>query len=170
MESVITSAINREWIKAEFTKGIAAEEEMFAEAKTRSDSPPDPSLSVLYHEIAAADARHRDQVEAIATRFGHTPTKNGGGIGEALSRLKERVATLGSSPTELVGHHLAMKANAIHWYTAWASTFKAVGETASANELEAILEEENTHRNALQLALNRLVERGAREETTATAG
>ena len=83
MSSVAPAAINREWIQSEFVKGIGAEEELSAEAKTRSDSPPDPSLSVLYNEISLADSKHRDIVEAIATRYRHTPTHSGGGIGEA---------------------------------------------------------------------------------------
>ena len=165
MATVTAGTINRDWIQAEFAKGIDAEEELSTEAKGRSDSPPDPSLSVLYHEIAVADAKHRDVVEAIATRYGHTPTKNGGGIGEALSRLKDKVASMGSSPVALIGHDLGLKANAIHWYTAWISTFKALGDAPSAGELETVLKEELTHRDALQQALNRLVERGARGET-----
>ena len=136
MASVSTSGINRDWIETEFSKGIDAEEVMSAEAKARSDSPPDPSLSVLYHEIALADAKHRDVVEAIATRFGHTPMKSGGGIGEAFSRLKEKVATMGSTPIELVGHDLATKANAIHWYTAWTLAFKCSARRYPQAELE----------------------------------
>lgn len=165
MASVTTGTINRDWIQTQFAKGIAAEEDLSTEAKSRSDSPPDPSLSVLYNEIAVADAKHRGVVEAIATRYGHTPTKNSGGIGEALSRLKEKVASIGSSPVELIGHDLGSKANAIHWYTAWISAFKALGDAQSASELETILKEETTHRDALQQALNRLVERGAHGET-----
>jgi hypothetical protein len=160
-----TATLNRDWIQAEFAKGIAAEEALSAEAQSRSDAPPDPSLSVLYQEIASADAKHRNVVEAIATRFGHTPTKVGGGIGEAITRLKDKFAAMGSSPIELLGHDLAGKANAIHWYSAWVNTFRSLGETVSATELEGILAEEISHRDALQQALNRLVERGARGET-----
>jgi len=162
-----TTSINRDWIRVEFAKGIAAEEELAAEAQARSNAPPDPSLSVLYQEIARADANHREIVEAIATRFGHTPSNTGGGIGEAITRLKDKVASMGSSPIELLGHDLAAKANAIHWYSAWTSAFKALGETASATELDGVLQEEISHRDALQQALNRLVERGAREPATA---
>lgn len=167
MATGTTTLINRDWIRSEFTKGIDAEEELSAEAESRSNSPPDPSLSVLYQEIARADARHRDVVEAIATRYGHTPSKSGGGIGNAITRLKDKVASMGSSPLDLLGHDLAEKANAVHWYSAWVSTFNAVGETASASELNAVLEEEISHRDALQQALNRLVERGARQTNTA---
>jgi rubrerythrin len=169
MATVTNASLNRDWIAEEFAKGIAAEEALSAEAQSRSDAPPDPSLSVLYQEIARADAKHRKIVEAIATRFGHTPNKAGGGITEAIARLKDKFASMGSSPIELLGHDLASKANAIHWYSAWVSTFKAVGETAFAAELEGILEEEISHRDALQQALNRLVERGARDQTVTNA-
>ena len=158
----MTPTINRDWIAAEFTKGIAAEQELAAEARARAEAPPDPALGVLYHEIAAADERHRAIVETIATRYGHTPAKGlAGGIGETLSRLKDKVTELGTSPLERIGHDLAAKANAIHWQAAWMHTFEAIGDTESARELAAILTEEKAHRDALQEGLNRMVEHGA---------
>src|SRR5262245_52004611 len=109
---------NRDWIAAEFSKGIDAIQALLDEAKARAQAPPDASLAVVYHEIAAADERHRAIVETIATRYGHTPSRSvAGGIGETLGRLKERVSEIGSSPMERVAHDLAAKANAIHWGT-----------------------------------------------------
>ena len=108
------TTIHRDWIAAEFSKGIEAEQTLIDEARARAQSPPDPALQVLYNEIAAADERHRGVVETIATRYGHTPTRSvAGGIGEALGRLKEKVGEIGSTPLQLVGQDLAAKANAI---------------------------------------------------------
>lgn len=157
---------NRAWIAAEFSKGIAAEQQLASEAQARAESPPDTALGVLYHEIAAADERHRGIVETIATRYGHTPSRGGvgGGIGGTISRLKDKVSELGATPHNLVAADLAAKANAIHWTTAWVHTFEAIGDGESARELAAILTEEAAHRDALQEALNRLVARGAQAE------
>jgi len=156
------STINRDWIAAEFSKGIEAEQALLDEAKMRAQSPPDPSLGVLYHEIAAADERHRTIVETIATRYGHTPSRSvAGGIGETLGRLKEKVTELSTTPLQRVGHDLMAKANAIHWSTAWIQTFQTIGDAESARELAAVLTEEKAHRDALQEGLNRMVTRGA---------
>ncbi|MEO6807929.1 MAG: hypothetical protein ABI353_02320 [Isosphaeraceae bacterium] len=154
--------IQRDWIAAEFSKGINAERQLAAEAKARAEAPPEPGLAVLYNEIAVADERHCGIVEIIATRYGYTPTRSTvGGIGETLSRLSGRVSEMGASPLDLLGHDLADKANAVHWSTAWVHTFGMIGETESARELAAILTEDKAHRDALQQALNRLVEQGA---------
>ncbi len=161
----MASSMNREWIAAEFSKGIDAEQASADEARGRADSPPDPTLGVLYHEIATADDRHRVIVETVATRYGHTPSRGlGGGIGESLGRLRDKVTdkVMGTGkPMERVAHDLAVKANAIHWYTAWVHAFEALGDAESARELSAVLTEESSHRDALQLGLNRLVQQGA---------
>jgi hypothetical protein len=160
-----TLSPQRDWIATEFSKGIAAEQALTEEARARAESPPDPSLQVLYHEIAAADERHRGVVETIAIRYGHTPTRSvAGGIGETLGRLKERVGEIGTTSLQRVGHDLAAKANAIHWYTAWVHAFQALGDAESVRELSAVLAEETAHRDALQEALNRLVTQGASGE------
>ncbi len=154
--------VQKDWIAAEFSKGIDAEQDLIDEAKARASSPPDPALQVLYHEIASADERHKGVVETIATRYGHTPSHSvAGGIGETLGRLKDRMGEIGSSPLQRVSHDLAAKANAIHWYTAWVATFEAIGDAESARELGAILTEEKSHRDALQEGLNRMVTQGA---------
>ena len=54
---------------SEFVKGIHAERSLAADAKATADSPPDPSLGVLYHEIAVADERHVGILETIARRL-----------------------------------------------------------------------------------------------------
>jgi hypothetical protein len=160
------TTINREWIAAEFSKGIDAEQSLMDEAKARAESPPDPGLGVLYNEIATADERHRAIVETIATRYGHTPSRTmAGGIGETLGRLKDKVGEMGSSPIQRISHDLMDKANAIHWYTAWVQAFQALGDAESARELAAVLTEEKAHRDALQEGLNRLVTLGATSET-----
>jgi hypothetical protein len=158
----------RDWIATEFSKGIEAEQALAEEARTRAEAPPDPALQVLYHEIAAADERHRTIVETIATRYGHTPSRSvAGGIGETLGRLKEKVGEIGTTPLQRVGHDLAVKANAIHWQTAWVQAFQALGDAESARELAAVLAEESAHRDALQEGLNRLVIAGATGESAA---
>src|SRR4051812_20285794 len=141
-----STSINRDWIASEFAKGIDAEKELLDEAKARSESPPDPSLGVLYHEIAAADERHRAIIETIATRYGHVPSRSvAGGIGETLGRLKDKVSEMGSSPMQLIAHDLSQKANAVHWCTAWVSAFQALGDAESARELSAVLTEQKSH-------------------------
>ena len=155
------TTINRDWIAAEFSKGIEAEQALMDEALARAESPPDAELGVLYHELATADERHRLIVETIATRYGHTPSRSvAGGIGETLGRLRDKVGALGSSPLQRIGHDLMAKANAVHWCTAWVHAFEALGDAESARELAAVLTEEKAHRDALQEGLNRLVARG----------
>jgi len=162
------STINRAWISTQFSKGIDAEQALLEEAKARAASPPDPSLGVLYHEIASADERHRTIVETIATRYGHTPSRSvAGGIGETLGRLKEKVSEMGATPHQLVSHDLAVKANAIHWCTAWVQAFEGIGDAESARELAVVLTEEKAHRDALQEGLNRMVLQGATSEEAA---
>ena len=160
------TTINRDWIAEEFSKGIDAEQSLIDEAKARAESPPDPALGVLYHEIAGADERHRLIVETIATRYGHTPSRSvAGGLGETLGRLRDKVGEMGSSPMQRISHDLAAKANAIHWYTAWVAAFEAVGDAESARELASVLTEEKAHHDALQEGLNRLISRAATGES-----
>jgi len=161
------SAINRPWIAEEFSKGIEAMEGLLAIAKERAASPPDDSLSVLYHEIASEDEHHRDIVETIAIRYGHTPARSvAGGIGETLGRLKERVGDMVCTPLHRVGHDLMVKANCIHWCNAWIEAFQAIGDSESAQELSTVLASEKAHRDALQQGLNRMVMHGATSEAT----
>ena len=170
MATTPTVNVRRDWIAAEFSKGIDAEQALIDEARSRADSPPDPALQVLYHEIAAADERHRTIVETIAVRYGHTPTRSvAGGLGETLGRLKDKVGEIGATPLQLVGYDLTAKANAIHWYTAWIQAFEAVGDAESARELAAVLTEEKAHRDALQEGLNRLVILGAQGQPGASS-
>jgi len=155
------TTINRDWIAAEFSKGIEAEQALREEARARAESPPDAELGVLYHELATADERHRLIVETIATRYGYTPSRTlAGGIGETLGRLRDKVGSLGSSPLQQIGHDLMAKANAVHWCTAWVHAFQVLGDAESARELAAVLTEEKAHCDALQEGLNRLVARG----------
>ena len=155
-------SIDRAWILAQFTKGLDAEREMAENAAARGSSPPDSSLSVLYNEIAAADKRHVLALETIAARYGYTPSKTeGGGIGDALGRLRDRVSEIGATPLERLGHDLAIKANSLHWYHAWLVAFESLGEVESARDLRVLYDEETAHRDALQKGLDMLVERGA---------
>jgi len=159
------TTVNRSWIAAEFSKGIDAEHALMEEAKSRAESPPDPELGVLYHEIASADERHRDIVETIATRYGYTPSRGMAvGIGETLGKLKEKVSEIGSSPMQRLSHDLMSKANSVHWAQAWLQAFQAIGDAESAREIAAILTEEKAHRDALQEGLNRMVTMGATSE------
>src|SRR5690349_22591388 len=113
-----TPSIDRAWINSELVKGIEAERSLAADARSRADSPPDPALSVLYHEIAEADDRHAAIVEAIAVRYGHTPSKSAaGGIGEALGDLKDKIIGLGSHPTEQISLDMTANAQSVHWHT-----------------------------------------------------
>jgi hypothetical protein len=154
--------VNREWIATQFSRGIDAERSMEADAKATSASPPDPSLGVLYHEIAEADGRHRMIVETIATRYGYNPAGNhSGGIGGSIKHLREKVSEIGCTPQQRIEHDLSAKASAIHWCTAWVHAFQTIGDAESARELTAVLTEEKVHHDALQEGLNRLISRGA---------
>ena len=156
-------SIDRAWIASELVKGIEAERSLAADARSRADSPPDPALSVLYHEIAAADERHAAIVEAIAVRYGHTPsTSSGGGISRALGHLKDKFVGLGLNGSDQLCLDVTAKAQSVHWHAAWIHAFGAIGDTASAAELSAVLADEQAHCDALQSGLNRVVEQGAR--------
>lgn len=164
------STANRAWIAKEFSKGIDAEQAIIDEAKGRAVSPPDPTLQVLYNEMATADERHRVIIETIATRYGHTPSRTvGGGIGETLSRLKGKVGEMGSSGMQLVAHDLVAKANVIHWSQAWVRAFESIGDAESARELSAVIVEESAHRDALLEGLSRMVIQGATTDPAASA-
>jgi hypothetical protein len=157
------ATVERAWIASELAKGIYAERSLAGDAQARADSPPDPSLGVLYRQIAEADARHATAVETIATRYGYTPSRTaGGGIGAMLGHLRNTAGELGSTALDRLGWDLTTKAHSVHWYTAWVSAFGDIGDVESARELAAILDEERAHRDALQEGLNRMVERGAR--------
>jgi hypothetical protein len=157
-----THEVNREWIAAQFSRGIEAERSMEVDAKATAASPPDPSLGVLYHEISEADARHRMIVETIATRYGYNPSAgHSGGIGGSIKHLREKVSELGSSPQQRIEHDLSAKASAIHWCTAWVHAFQSIGDAESARELTAVLTEEKAHHDALQEGLNRFIARAA---------
>ena len=156
--------IHRDWIASEFSKGIDAEHALQADAESTASSPPDPTLGVLYHEIATADSRHALIIETIATRYGYNPTHGksaAAGIGGTIGRLREKVSELGSSPQQRIEHDLSAKASSIHWCTAWVHAFQAIADAESARELAAVLTEEKSHHDALQEGLNRLVTRGA---------
>jgi hypothetical protein len=155
-------SIDRVWIAAELVKGINAERSLAVDAQSRADSPPDAALSVLYHEIAAADERHATIVEKIAVRYGHTPSPtSSGGIGQALGHLRDRFVGLGSDRLDQLILDVTAKAQSVHWYAAWVHTFGAIGDSESARELVAVLTEEQAHRDALQQGLNRMVEQRA---------
>jgi hypothetical protein len=164
--SAMTTAptARRDWIVAEFSKGIEAEHSLQTRAESTASNPPAPSLGVLYHEIAEDDKRHQMIVETIAARYGYNPARAaGGGIGGTFERLKEKVGEIGSTPQTRLAHDLGSKADSIHWTTAWIHTFQSLGDTESARELAAVLTEEKAHHEALQEALNRLMAREAVE-------
>jgi hypothetical protein len=157
------ASIDRVWIAADLVKGIDAERSLAFDARARSDSPPDAALSVLYHEIGAADERHAAIVEKIAVRYGHTPSQStSGGIGQALGHLRDKFAGLGSDALEQLILDVTAKAQSVHWHAAWVHAFGAIGDSESARELSTVLTEEQAHRDALQQGLNRMVEQRAR--------
>jgi hypothetical protein len=166
----MSADIDRAWIGVEFAKCIDIERALAANAKARAESPPEPTLGVLYCEIATADERHVASLETIATRYGHTPARSvSGGVGETLVRLRDKVAGMGSSPLDCLSHDLQAKADAIHWHTSWARTFEAIGDSESARELVVVLTEEQTHQKALQQGLDRMIEQHARGSTLSPA-
>ena len=164
-----TTSVARSLIAAEFVKGMDLERALAANAKARAESPPDPALGVLYHEIAAADERHAMILETIATRYGHTPSRGAGGaVGRVWEQLKDKVGKLNSSALDQLSGDQSAKAQSVHWYTAWVHAFGAIGETESARELAVVLAEERSHLDALQQGLNWMVEQQARREDRGT--
>lgn len=154
--------IDREWVASELEKGLAAERTLAVEARARAraEAPPDPTLAVIYNELATAEDRHHLILETVATRYGHTPTRRaGGGIGETFGWLRGKVTELGSSPFDRLTYDLVARASSVLWYTAWVHAFVAIGDAESARELAALLTEKEAHCRALQEGLNRLVER-----------
>jgi hypothetical protein len=152
------ASVDRDWITSELEKGLAAERTLAAEARARAEAPPDPALAVVYSELATAEDRLRLILEIIAIRYGHTPTRHaGGGIGETFGWLRGKVTDLGSSPFDRLTYDLVARATSVLWCTAWVHAFEAIGDTASARELVAVLTEKKAHCDALQEGLNRLV-------------
>jgi hypothetical protein len=134
--------INREWIASELEKGLAAERTLAAEAQARAGAPPDPTLSVVYHELATAEDRHCSLIETIAIRYGHTPRRDvGGSIGGTFGWLRGKITDLGSTPFDRLTYDLVARATSVLWCTAWVHTFEAIGDAASARELMALLTE-----------------------------
>jgi hypothetical protein len=159
------SKIDRAWISSELVKQIDSERTLAGDAKTRAESPPLPSLSILYHEIATADERHVAALEKIATRYGHTPTRSdAGGVVETLGRLKDKVTGLGSTNMDVLVQDLGAKGNAINIRAAWIHAFESLGDAESARELSAIVTEDQAHLDALLEGLKRMVEQAAQGE------
>jgi hypothetical protein len=152
----MSTPIDRKWITTELVKGLAAERTLSAEAKGRALAPPHPSLSVIYNELTAAEDRHCTILEIIATRYGHIPTSNGGGLSDTFGWLKDKVSYLGSSPLERLAYDLEARTASLLWCTGWVHTFEELGDTASAEDLVPVLAGKKTHCDALQGVLDRL--------------
>ena len=152
-----STAIDRAWIASELLKIVGSERSLAADARVRAESPPLPELTVLYHEIADQDERHVAILETIATRYGHTPTRfTGGGIGETLGLLKDKVVAIGASPTDLLRQDLTAKAEAIDWQSAWAHALESIGDAESARDLATVMAEDKAHHDALLEGLKRV--------------
>jgi hypothetical protein len=161
---VASPAISKEWVVGKLLKLIDAERSMAGSIGQNAKTPPHEVLSCLYHEISAADEGHAEAIKIIAARYGYIPVRTErSSIGDTIGRLKERFTALGSDSSERLIGDLLPKAEAIYRYTAWVQIFKAMGDTASADELTSILADEQAHRDTLQVALNKLVEERARQ-------
>ena len=153
------NTIDRDWIVAQFSRGIHAERSLHDDALSTAGSPPDPSLAVLYHQIAEEDDRHATIIETIATRYGYQ--SSGSSSGGLFERIKDAVAEIGSTPQQRLEQDLSAKSSAIHWIVGWIFAFQKIGDTVSADELTKILTEEKAHHDALQQGLNLLLAKGA---------
>jgi hypothetical protein len=163
MTMPLTTEIDRAWIATELVKLIASERALAADFKARAEFPPDPSLSVLYHEIEADDERHIAVLEAIATRYGNTPTRSDElGVGGALDWVREKVVGLGANPSDRLSQDLAAKADLIHRQTAWVHALEGLGDEESACALAAIVVEDRNHHAALLENLKRFVAQGCK--------
>ena len=162
------SSTGQSWIVTELLKLGELERSFAASAKARALSPPEPELAVLYHEISDQDEKHATQLETIAIRYGHTPSRpTGGGVSEALGRLKDKVAEIGTSSMDLVRHDLAAKSHIIHEQSAWVHALECLEDAAGAGELSKILKEEQTHHDALLQLLLKMLEHQVVRETAA---
>jgi hypothetical protein len=151
--------IDRDWIASELLRIVASERSLATDAKARAESPPMPALAVLYHEIAEQDERHVAVLETIAARYGHTPTRStGGGVGETLGRLKDKVVALGAAPTDLLRQDLMAKADAIDHQSAWAHALESISDTQSARALAAVVTEDQAHHDALLEGLKAMLD------------
>ncbi len=83
---------------------------------------------------------------------------------ETLSRIRDKVTGLGSTPMDVLIQDLAAEANAINVHTAWSHAFGSLGDAESARELSEIVSEDQAHRDALVEGLARMVEQAARGE------
>jgi hypothetical protein len=160
--SVVSTVVNKDWIVAEFIKLADAERWMAGGTGPNPKTPPDETLSCVYHEMSAADERHCQALKTIAARYGYVPVRTeGGGIGEALGRLKDKFSSLGSDSIERLVADISAKAEAIHRYTAWVNVFESMGDSVSGEELTAIVADEQLHLETLHSALTRLIEKAA---------
>ncbi|MGE3820541.1 MAG: hypothetical protein AB7I30_14100 [Isosphaeraceae bacterium] len=154
-----TATIDRDWVVSEMLKIIEEERALALDAKARAEAPPLPEMAVFYHEVAEQDERHIEVLETIATRYGHTPSRSlGGGVGETLGRLKDKVATLGSGACDLIRQDLSARSEAIDWRSVWIATFESMNDAESARDLTAVLAEDKAHHEALLERLKRLIQ------------
>jgi rubrerythrin len=155
-------ACDRGWIAGELSKAIEAEASRAARHESQAESPPDPGLAALYHEMAEAGCRHRDALELVAIRYGHTPARSApGAIRGIIDKVKTAIGDSTSDASERVAADLSEAAGAVHRYTAWAQALKALGDEQGACELTKIIDEESGHCGRLQEALNRLIREAA---------
>lgn len=163
-----TNAVDRDWIAAELLKIADAERALATEAKARAATPPTPELGVVYHEIAEREDGHALVAETVAARYGGTPTRFAGtGVGETLGRLKDKVVALGAGPIDVLRRDLAARADAVEWIKVWTRTLEDVGDVESGRALAAVSAAHETHRDALEEGLRRLVGRRAAGGTDA---
>ncbi len=161
-----TLSIERSTVASEIQNILALEEAHAASATLRGESPPHPSLAVLYHEIAADDQRHISALERIAIRYGATPgSHHSSGVGRVLERIKTSIVELRTSAANLIAQDLLAKSEVIHWQTVWADLFASMNDETSAGELALILKEEQAHHDALLEAFKRVVREACESES-----
>lgn len=156
-------ACDRGWIACEISKAIEAESSRAERRESQAETPPDPGLAALYHEMGEASCRHRDALELVAIRYGRAPgDPSPGRIKGIIDKVKTVIGDSTSDPSERVAADLNEEAAAVHRYTAWAQVFAALGDEQSSCELSKIAEEGLEHCGRLQEALNRLILEAAR--------
>jgi hypothetical protein len=149
--------IDHDWIISGLEKGLAVDRTLAAQFRARAESPPDPSLAVVYGQLATAEDRFYSILETNATRHGHTPTHSrGGGLGESFGWLRSKVPELGSSPFDRLTDDRVARATPVLWCMACVHAFEAIGDAESARELMAVLAETRSHCESLRGVLNRL--------------
>lgn len=142
--------VDRDWIKKQFGKGIAAEESLIRAEKEHRDHMRVPDAAGIYEQIIRDDEKHLDAMKAIAARYGLQNTGPMETVGGLLGGLKSAMeSVVAADPFQTVGDDLMLKSNAINYDYVWGEIFNGIGDEASANEMKQAATDDEGHRRLL---------------------